>query len=582
MKLKTFFLSLCGVWCALAGGHAFAQNNVNSHYGETETFRRSSLCLILLTHQGTRYAEEMEQQFLQMPLPERYNDHNIDIRVLHTSGKASKGDIEYLLRKHDVAKQLVAKWFNRDEYTGHMDMKLIHDRGGYNATYADRRRAESTERGLATLPEEGVDLIQNTFVLVCDMSYYDKAKTGQAFSTLLALGAAALDVNSQIQRQQGNYESANNSQAAAQLAAAGSVVASDIGGFAVNMRAHLLRLKWDDKLKNTIYRNYWVDDSTPESEARTRRAAFDSDDESFELEYLGYYRSRSARTVFKSQVELNQIIRRVCANTVSLAMNRLAKAYPVFKPKTPFYCDGNQLYAYIGTKEGVRYGQKYEVLEQKRRKGTIQYKHVATVTPTTVWNNIGVNYATTNSGSSALNAASFFRHKSGRKDLCDKGYLLREQGRLGYQYKRHNFNIGFVTETYELKDGDFYDYSYSSYYGDITTARMYGLELGWTVNFGKWFAWNVLQGKGLFGGDGLAAGGYTAITLRTPPTRSGALSIFVQPQAGVLYRDLDGMDGGLVNFDWNVKAGINLTRFLYVAYTYGSYTRHGASLGFIF
>lgn len=104
--------------------------------------------------------------------------------------------------------------------------------------------------------------------------------------------------------------------------------------------------------------------------------------------------------------------------------------------------------------------------------------------------------------------------------------------------------------------------------------------MGWTVNFGKWFAWNVLQGKGLFT-SGLAAGGYTSITLRTPPTRKGALALFVQPQAGYLYRDVDGLESDS-GFDWNVKAGINLTRFLYVAYTYGQYTRNGVSLGFIF
>lgn len=567
---RTFLIICCALAVLLAAGQVNAQNQVDSHYGEAETFRRSSLCLIILTHQGTRYAEEMEQQFLQMPLPERYNDHNVDIRVLHTSGKASKSDIEYLLQRNGIAKQLVAKWFNRDPYTGHMDMELIHRRGGYNATYADRRRVESTERGLATLPEEGVDLIQNTFVLVCDMSYYDKAKTGQAFSALLALGAAALDVNAEVQRQKGNYDAATNSQLASQLAATGSAVASDIGGFAVNMRAHLLRLKWDNKLKDIIYRNYWVDDDTPEAEASERSAAFEADDENFELEYLGYYRSRSARTVFKSQVELNQIIRRECANTVSQAMTRLAKAFPVFKPKSPFYCDGDRIYAYIGTKEGVRYGQKYEVLEQKRRKGTIEYKRVATVTPTNIWNNIGIRF---DDSSMAMEAGgTSFRRRSGKKDLCDKGYLLREQGRLGYQYKRHNFTIGAVAECQRIEDmyGNVYDSDY-----------MYGMEIGWTVNFGKWFAWNVLQAKTLFTA-GLAAGGYTSVTLRTPPTKRGALALFVQPQAGYLYRDLDNLEYDKSGFDWNVKAGINLTRFLYVAYTYGQYTRNGVSLGLIF
>ena len=91
----------------------------------------------------------------------------------------------------------------------------------------------------------------------------------------------------------------------------------------------------------------------------------------------------------------------------------------------------------------------------------------------------------------------------------------------------------------------------------------------------------MLQGKGLFT-SGIAAGGYTSVTLRTPPTRKGALALFVQPQAGYLYRDIDDMEYSESGFDWNVKAGINLTRSLYVAYTYGQYTRNGVSLGLIF
>lgn len=58
---------------------------------DKERYRRSSLCLIMLTHRGKKYAEEMERVFKNFPLPLRYNEHNIsDLRVITVKGKQEK------------------------------------------------------------------------------------------------------------------------------------------------------------------------------------------------------------------------------------------------------------------------------------------------------------------------------------------------------------------------------------------------------------------------------------------------------------------------------------------------------------
>ena len=93
-------------------------------------------------------------------MPARYNSLNIDVRVLNIGKKVTEKRITKALKDNAVAKQLVGKWFNRDSH-GRMDMNRIHEWGGYNATFADLKRAESSVRGMTMLSDEGKELIKN-------------------------------------------------------------------------------------------------------------------------------------------------------------------------------------------------------------------------------------------------------------------------------------------------------------------------------------------------------------------------------------------------------------------------------------
>ena len=254
----------------------YAQSAENRKAGETDTYRRSSLCLMLITHQGEDYAKAIEEQFQAMPLPSRYNSLNVDVRVISTSKKVTDSRVEEWLKDRGVAKELVAKWFNRS-YDGQMNMERIHEWGGYNASFADLKRAQSTERGVALLSDEGTELLKNTFVMVCDISYYDRAKTGDWLSALFAVGAAYLDATAQQQAKKGNTSNASTYSGLANVAAAGSEAAQDIAGFSVNVNARLFRFVWDDKLRENLYADYWIDETTPAGEVQSRKSAFDND-----------------------------------------------------------------------------------------------------------------------------------------------------------------------------------------------------------------------------------------------------------------------------------------------------------------
>ena len=375
---------------------------------DKEEYRRSSLCLILLTHKDKKYAEEMERIFKEFPMPARYNEHNIvGFRCVSVRGKQTKADIDRMLQRMNIGQKLVERWFNRNESTGAMDMDLIHDRGGYGAMYADYERAKETVRGTAMLRDEGVELLQSTFVLVCDMDYIDKAKRAgwAAFGMgLLSLGMQVGSAVSYSQAQsayaRGDYRTARSKESSARAWNAGSLatagasrIVADIGGFRVKLNAYLFKLNWDDEMTERMYSNYWVDETTSAQEADTRRRQFENDANLFTMKFVGQYKATSSKTILRSWKNEDEVIKDVCYRCVAKGVKELSKKFVVFRPRTPYYFEGKYMYSHIGTKEDVRYGKKYEIVQRtKDKKGNINYKKVGLATAGTPWNNRDIRF----------------------------------------------------------------------------------------------------------------------------------------------------------------------------------------------
>ncbi len=371
---------------------------------EKDHYRRSSLCLVLLAHSDKQYADAMTEVFESFPMPHRYNEHNVDVRVVKVKGKQGKKDIDKLLRQNDIAKSVVARWFCRNSL-GHMDMSLIHDRGGYGAFHDDYTRSLNTVRGTDLLREEGIELLESTFVLVCDMDYVDKKKGFKIGAIIAGIGAVALETMSAIEQQQavdaynrGDYKKARDKassssawSAGASLAGATSAVLNDIGGFRVKIHAYLYKLNWTGSMTERIFNDYWVDSTTPSGEAERHRAAFDS--ARFGLQYLGDYKAVSGKTILLSWYDESQVILDVCERAVGKGIKELAKRYEEFRPRTPFYVENNMIYSHIGTKEDVAKGKKYEVVKRVRdKKGKTSYKKIGEVKAEAPWNNVNIRF----------------------------------------------------------------------------------------------------------------------------------------------------------------------------------------------
>lgn len=361
---------------------------------DKESYRRSSLCLIMLTHRDKKYAEGMERVFRNFPLPARYNEHNIsNLRVISVKGKQSQADIDKIVTDNCVAQKMVGRWFNRNNYSGFMNMDLIHERGGYGAFYADYQRSQSNIRGTALLRDEGIELLQSSFVLVCDMDYIDQSRGSRWIAGIMAVASAAASVAGEVQKQNGNKEAGERLSVAGDVGMAGAQVVADIGGFRVKMNAYLYKLCWDDNLTQTMYRDYWVDAETPAEEVEARKAKFDAAGKSFNVEFVGKYSESSTKTILKSWSNEDEVILDVCHRCVTKGMRELAKTFPIFRPRAPFYFEGSSMYSHIGRKEDVAYGKEYEIIQPyKDKKGQICYKRIGKAKAGTPWENLNIRF----------------------------------------------------------------------------------------------------------------------------------------------------------------------------------------------
>lgn len=368
-----------------------------------EKYHRSSLHTIFIemdkdTEDGMNKDAIVLEAYDSMPFPDKYNEHRISENSIDPSsieiteadrvkpkskfGKIGnflkskidmKGDIvpdldgesaadlklkvDKYLKEHRVANELVAKWFNR-KGDGSFDMELIKERGAYDANALDIKVAQGSERGVAVLQDAGEELIQNTFIVVTRMKYVKNEVIANAIKI------AALKLPGALQ-------------AAALLAADGFLKE----GYSVWTKSFLYKLKWDKEIGDEFYSKYWISEGT--KNAQDRKKAFENSD-LFQMEYIG---KKSAITMITETIgevlgttkkevrNVDDLVKESAIRTIDKVYAKLQKKYDVFKPRVPLL-SGSPITAKIGMKEGLKGGEKFEVLEQKLDAKTGKIKYV--------------------------------------------------------------------------------------------------------------------------------------------------------------------------------------------------------------
>ncbi len=343
-------------------------------------YKRSSIYSFMLERPDKRMATEIRLAFLKMDTPDKYNNHNLSVRyvIFPKDKKQDEERINNYLQTNQIAKRMVAKWFNRQKENGAFDMTLVGERGMYNASVLEKQLAEHTIRGAAALSDAGEELIANTFVLVNDISYIDKQENAdiaaQVFGTIASVVGSLFGA--------GNI--GNLIKATAQLAQA---ISKMVAGFTVKTTTYLYKLEWNDEIAATFYQNYYYEQSNIDLE---KKKAFEADSTLFKLSYIGKYSASSQKTVMRGLYEPADVFRKVCTRAIDKNVMELQKKYDVFKVKVPITEVSNVIKAPIGLKEGISPSSKFEVLESKTdADGRTKYNRVGIIRPVEgkIWDN---------------------------------------------------------------------------------------------------------------------------------------------------------------------------------------------------
>jgi hypothetical protein len=418
--------------------------------GELREYRRNALATMMVYHSEDTFGIHIHDAFQSIPTPDKYDDHSIGWNVILNDslkgakrkgnglikaeyGKAlSKRDIEKngktlekALNDAQCAKVMVAKWFGMDladtlcNVWDGFNMNLIQQRGQYNASDLDVETALNTTRGLATLSDAGEELLNNSFILVNDMTYVTAEEKAAAAKVALAVVGALMDA-----LLGGNTGS--------QLAKTGSAIADAFTGFTVKTHSYLFQLVWNDSILNTFYNNYYVSKPTC-IEDSSKIVAFMQDTSLFRIKYVAHEYEFDAKSTLKGKYSREELVKTVCTQSMDKNISALQLAYEDFKVKTPVYeVVTNQrgkvvgYTAKIGMKEGVNEKSSFQVVQRivDPETNRTKYRYVAKLVPVKgkIWDNRYNAVTEGNTGSDLT--STLFKKKSGGEIL--PGMLIIE------------------------------------------------------------------------------------------------------------------------------------------------------------
>ena len=382
--------------------------NADDNNAKELKYRRSSLYTMMINDTLREHFNVIKDAFGNTELSEKFNDHNIGPYLIDaTSGEKDQSEIiTQYLNENGVARELVAKWFNRNQ-DGKFNMDLIATRGQYNASDLDYMVAGDSKRGEALLADAGEELIGNTFLIVNDYKYTNKEEVAKKASGILSV---IQDVASKV-----GYSDIATAAAATDLAL--GVVGK---GYVIKTTSYLYRLEWDDEVQGSFYQEYWMDDNNYDS---SKKEAFDTCD-LFKLRLVGEESAWAdlQSTVFSSKSE-EDLIRIATVKATDKGISKLQRKFEEFRTKSPLY-SGDPIAAQIGLKEGLEKGDRFEVLEQVIDKdGRTSYKRVGTikVDKDKIWDNSYLHEEI-----SELANSSPFTEFKGSSNKYYSGMLIRQ------------------------------------------------------------------------------------------------------------------------------------------------------------
>ena len=267
-----------------------------------------------------------------------------------STGSSKDKRIQYVkyFNEQDMARKILSKWVSRNPETGEMSADLIEKRAFFSASAQDIEQARNTQVGVTTLTGNMFDLFSNTFAIINTFSLLD---VEVVVALLLGETMRKADPISRKLIQMAQKKLGE--------------------GYIVQCNTTLYKLDWNDSIKNDLFyvwgndKNMWGVDSIFNPK----------------LEFLGSETSTaSVSMAFKKSIPEKELIKIAVVRSMDKSIVKLQKKFDIFKTKSPIV-SVDPIAVKIGMKEGVKSGDKFEVLERKynEKTGRETFKKIAII-----------------------------------------------------------------------------------------------------------------------------------------------------------------------------------------------------------
>lgn len=287
-----------------------------------DSYYRNSLTVLFVDNAGDRNWNTVREKIPEMQFSDKFDNHNLETLFLRRGLRVESEQTSEIaetfrneLIKEDIARRVIAKWYNRQE-DGSMDMELVHHRGRFAATDADFVVASSTTRGEAALQDLGNKLVNKSFVLILDLR-----------------NIISMDIT-------GNEE---------------------LKGWNADVKGYLYRIDFNDEVRHAFYETWIYDDDSTQEKERKRAAFMEID---IPLNFVSNVSAsisstQTRRFGTKSQEEL---LVEMLDKSLDEVIYNLEREVDDFMVVTPLY-GRRPLRAKIGLKEGLRTDIRFFVYE---------------------------------------------------------------------------------------------------------------------------------------------------------------------------------------------------------------------------
>ena len=368
-----------------------AKNYVSSKYD------RNSLTFIGLDY-NENLSEPVIKVLAKQTAPDKYYDNSIPENIIKTGVKrdsmlgfpvpATEQQLVRWLNDHKVGQQILSVWFNRQP-DGSFNVDKLKERGLFNANDNDLLVASASKRGESSLMDMGMELVNRSYVLVFD--YYGIMSMAQSY-----------------QKQETPQDK------------------RIMNGFQSELQTFLLKLDFSDSVAANFFQKYWTSTDDPQRDAKV--AAFEKAE--FPFQFMKRQYTSATATQYnpgqvlapKVQKTDEEMIDQMVKMSIESILTTVENQKQEFRVKA-MVSDVRPIRAKIGKKEGLKFDQRYFVMEnQTNSKGEITSKRVAVIKSMKVVDNRKVT-------SGQTEPSAFYQIAGGKVD--NMGMFLQQKNDVG-------------------------------------------------------------------------------------------------------------------------------------------------------